>query len=67
MGEVLARLDQGEGINDPDNYFSDNSVMTIIIDLETWFKVTAHPFSKGTLWVRYEPGKAKGREDMTNQ
>lgn len=44
VGEVLARLDQGERMNDPDDDFSDNSAMTITIaspDLETWFKVTA--------------------------
>lgn len=32
VGEVLARLDQGERMNDPDDDFSDNSAMTITID-----------------------------------
>lgn len=44
VGEVLARLDQGERMNDPDDDFSDNSAMTMhnhSPDLETWFKVTA--------------------------
>lgn len=31
VGEVLARLDQGERMNDPDDDFSDNSAMTITI------------------------------------
>lgn len=28
------------------------------------FKVTAHSLPKDTLWVKYEPEWAKGREDM---
>uniref|UniRef100_A0A8W8NH30 Uncharacterized protein n=1 Tax=Magallana gigas TaxID=29159 RepID=A0A8W8NH30_MAGGI len=32
--------------------------------VETWFKVTAHSLLKITLWVKYEPYWAKGREDM---
>lgn len=34
--------------------------MMLTLDLEAWFKVSAHPLP--TLWVKYEP--AKGREDM---
>lgn len=28
------------------------------------FKVTAHPIPKCSLWVRYKPDWAKGREDL---
>ena len=38
--------------------------MTLTLYLKTWFKVTAHPSTKGTLWMRYEPDWAKGREAM---
>lgn len=38
--------------------------MTIAIVLETWFKVTAHSFPKGTLYVKYKSDWAKGRDDM---
>lgn len=30
----------------------------------TSIKVTAHPLSKGSLWVKYEPDWTKGRGDM---
>lgn len=30
------------------------------LDLEAWFKGTAHPLLKGTLWVKYEPNLSKG-------
>lgn len=36
--------------------------MTLTLDLETLFKVTAHPLSKGTLWVKYELNWANERE-----
>lgn len=32
-----------------------HGLMTLNFDLETLFKVTAHPLMKGTLWVKYEP------------
>lgn len=38
--------------------------MALTLDLETFFKVIAHPLPKGTLWVKYEPGWAKRREYM---
>lgn len=38
--------------------------MTLTLDVETWFKVTAYPLSKGSLSVKYEPDYTKGREDM---
>lgn len=38
--------------------------MTFTLDLETWFKITAHLLPKGILQVKYEPNQAKGREDM---
>lgn len=40
--------------------------MTLSFDLETWFKVTAHPLPRGTLWVKYpyEADWGKGRDDM---
>lgn len=64
MGEVCANLDQGERIYDLDKDFSGNSAMTLILDLQTWFKVTSHTSSKGTLQVKYESEWAKGRESM---
>lgn len=38
--------------------------MTLTINTETWFKVAAHPVSKGNTWLKYEPDWAKRREDM---
>uniref|UniRef100_K1PUI0 Uncharacterized protein n=1 Tax=Magallana gigas TaxID=29159 RepID=K1PUI0_MAGGI len=38
--------------------------MTSTLDLEIWFKVTAHSLPKGTLLVKYESDRAKGRENM---
>lgn len=35
--------------------------MTLSLHLETWFKVTARPLSKGILWLKYEPDRAKAR------
>lgn len=34
--------------------------ITLTLELETWFKVTAHHFAKDTLWVKFEPDLAKG-------
>lgn len=60
----MSQIETGKRTYDPDNDFSDNSVMILTLDLETWFKITAHPLPKGTLQVTYEPNWAKGREDM---
>lgn len=38
--------------------------MTMILDLQTLFKIIAHPLTIDTLWVNYEPDCTKGREDM---
>lgn len=40
--------------------------MNLTLNLETWFKVSEHPFIKDTLWVKYnsESEWAKGREEM---
>lgn len=35
--------------------------MTLTPDLETLFRVTAHPLTKG-MFVKYEPDWTKGRE-----
>lgn len=42
--------------------FSHNSAMTLTLNLETWFKVTAHPLPKGALdmLMKYEPDWANG-------
>lgn len=37
--------------------------MTLILDLQFSFKTTAHPLSKSTLWVRFEPDWAEGIEE----
>lgn len=47
---------------DPDKNCSNNSAITLT--LKTWLKITAHPLSKGTLQVKYEPDWAKERKDM---
>lgn len=49
---------------DLDKDFSHNSAKTLTLDLETEFKLTASHLLKGTLWVKFEPDWAKGREDM---
>lgn len=38
--------------------------MTFTLELETYFNVhvTAHPLTKGTLWVKYEPDWEIGPE-----
>lgn len=36
--------------------------MTLTLDLEMSLKVTAHPLTNGTLWVKYTPDLTKGRE-----
>lgn len=36
-------------------------------DLEAWFKVSAHHLPKGSLWVKYESYRAKGKEDMPRE
>lgn len=62
VGEVCAILDQGERIYDLDKDFSGNSAMTLILDLQTWFKVTSHTSSKGTLQVKYESEWQRGEK-----
>lgn len=58
-------MDQGGATYDEVKVFSPhNSTMTLTLDLESWFKVTEHTLNKGTLWVKFEPDWAKGREDM---
>lgn len=37
--------------------------MTLTLDLEKGFKVTAHPLPKGILWVRYKPDLARGEKE----
>lgn len=49
---------------DLDKDFSHNSAKTLTLDLKTEFKLTASHLFKGTLWVKFEPDWAKGREDM---
>lgn len=41
--------------------------MTLILDLENWFKVTAYLLPKTTLYVKYEPDSAQGRDDKPGQ
>lgn len=40
-----------------------NSAMTLLFDLETWFKVIASPLST-SVYVQYEPNLIKGKELM---
>lgn len=61
MSEVIARLDQREKRYASDMNFSYNSAMTFTFDLETWFKVTAHPLLKSSAYGNYEPNRAKWR------
>lgn len=50
MDEVWARLDRGERIYEPDKDFSDFCYdlksLTLTLDLDTWFMVTAHFYEK---------------------
>lgn len=64
VSKIWARLNQGEKRYATDKDFTYNSDMTLSLDLETWFKVTAHPLPKDTLQVKFKPGWASGREDM---
>lgn len=45
--------------------FFDWSDMTLTIVQETSIKVTAHPLTKGTLWVKFELDRAKGGGGIT--
>lgn len=38
------------------------SDITLTLDLETQFKVIAHPLLRGTLLVKYDPAWAKGEK-----
>lgn len=60
MSQIGAR----GGRSAPGKDFWYNSAITLTLDLEKWFKFTAHLLPKETLWVKYEPHWAKGREDM---
>lgn len=60
----MSRLEQGERIYDLDKDFSHNSAMSLSLDLETWYKVTAYPLLKDSLWMKFEPDWVKGRVDM---
>lgn len=39
-------------------------VSTLTLDLETWFKVTAYPLTKGSVEVKFKPGSAKRKQKM---
>lgn len=67
VGELWARLDQGERICDPDNDSSDNSAITLTLDLEFWFKVTTHPSPNDSLYLKYKPDWAKGKTKCPGQ
>lgn len=64
VGEVWVWLDKGERKYALDKDFSFYYAIIKILDLDTWFKLTAHPLPRGTLRKKYEPDWAKGREDM---
>lgn len=34
--------------------------MAFTVELETWFKVTAHPFFKSFVYMKYDPDRTKG-------
>lgn len=57
VGEVWTRWEHGERIYDLDEVISHNTAMTLTLDPETWFKVTAHPLHQGALWVRAKLGQ----------
>lgn len=58
--KVWARLDQGERTYVTDKDFIYNSAIILTLDLEILFKVTAHPLTRGTLWVKYEARLGQG-------
>lgn len=39
----------------------------LITNLETWLKDTANPVPMVTLWLKIEPGRAKGEEICSGQ
>lgn len=63
MGEVWTRLDQSERRYAPEKDFSFNTVLTFTLDLEIWFKVTAQPLLKSSVYLKYEPKWALWRAD----
>lgn len=40
------------------------SAMTFIFDLETWLKIAAQPLLISSVYVKYEPDRAKSRVNM---
>lgn len=62
VGEVWVWLDKGERKYALDKDFSFYYAIIKILDLDTWFKLTAHPLPRGTLRKKYEPDWAKGRK-----
>lgn len=60
----MKRLGKEKGI-----YGLDKDLTNWIIMTNFWncFKVTSHPLSNGTLWVRYEPDWAKGEKLMSDE
>lgn len=45
-------------------FFLMQSNMTLTLDLETLFKVTAYPLTEGALLLKYEPYGTQGRDYM---
>lgn len=46
------------------NWILMRSAMTFICDLETWLKIAAQPLPQSSVYVKYEPDRAKSRVNM---
>lgn len=54
FGKIGQKGENNDPTNDPSNEFKENC-FDFHIGLETWFKVTAHPYPTSTIYVKYKP------------
>lgn len=61
VGEVWARLEQGESRYAPDKYFSYNSFLTFTFDIKNLFNVIKHTLLESSVYVKYGPKILNGQ------
>lgn len=61
VGEVWARLEQGESRYAPDKYFSYNSFLTFTFDIKNVFNVIKHTLLESSVYVKYGPKILNGQ------
>lgn len=61
VGEVWARLEQGESRYAPDKYFPYNSFLTFTFDIKNLFNVIKHTLLESSVYVKYGPKILNGQ------